>query len=126
MRAGRSDIDGVICCNLAGHLEENKLAQLKRIVVRPTPTAHTRHSSHTPPTPAPSPPAGPAALSWFVPSQDATGAKVVLSTDWRRQAPLKKILLQVAPLAPHAQQPSLSRRAVPGAARALHRPRLDN
>jgi hypothetical protein len=26
------DIDGVICCNMVGHLEENKLAELKRIV----------------------------------------------------------------------------------------------
>eukprot|EP00965_Chrysotila_dentata_P233518 6199634-Pleurochrysis_carterae.AAC.1 len=42
------DIDGVICCNYNGHLEEPKLAQLKRIV-------------------------------------EETGAKVVLSTDWRRQ-----------------------------------------
>mmetsp|Transcript_11833 Transcript_11833/g.19932 ORF Transcript_11833/g.19932 Transcript_11833/m.19932 type:complete len:340 (+) Transcript_11833:66-1085(+) len=52
------DIDGVICCNMNGVLEEQKLTQLKRIV-------------------------------------DATGAKVVLSTDWRRQAPLKKQLHQV-------------------------------
>ena len=43
------DIDGVICCNMNGHLEEPKLQQLRRIV-------------------------------------EATGAKVVLSTDWRRQA----------------------------------------
>jgi len=49
------DIDGVICCNMNGHLEEPKLQQLRRIV-------------------------------------EATGAKVVLSTDWRRQAPLKKQL----------------------------------
>ena len=26
------DIDGVICCNMVGHLEETKLAELKRIV----------------------------------------------------------------------------------------------
>lgn len=47
------DVDGVVCCNLAGRLEENKLAQLSRIV-------------------------------------RATCAKVVLSTDWRRQAQLKR------------------------------------
>ncbi|KAL1499876.1 hypothetical protein AB1Y20_012559 [Prymnesium parvum] len=47
------DIDGVICCNLVGRLEEEKMLQLKRIV-------------------------------------DATGAKIVLSTDWRRQMQLKR------------------------------------
>ena len=47
------DIDGVICCNLAGRLEDNKLAQLQRVV-------------------------------------QATSAKVCLSTDWRRQAQLKR------------------------------------
>ena len=47
------DIDGVICCNMAGRLEENKLAVLKTIC-------------------------------------QATDAKVVLSTDWRRQAQLKR------------------------------------
>eukprot|EP00617_Octactis_speculum_P026073 CAMPEP_0185747748 /NCGR_PEP_ID=MMETSP1174-20130828/6387_1 /TAXON_ID=35687 /ORGANISM="Dictyocha speculum, Strain CCMP1381" /LENGTH=184 /DNA_ID=CAMNT_0028423073 /DNA_START=94 /DNA_END=648 /DNA_ORIENTATION=+ len=41
------DIDGVICCNFDGRLEEERLAQLGRVV-------------------------------------DATGAKVVLSSDWRR------------------------------------------
>jgi len=47
------DIDGVICCNMTGRLEDNKLDELKRIV-------------------------------------SATSAKVVLSTDWRRQAQLKR------------------------------------
>ena len=47
------DIDGVICCNMAGRLEEQKLANLNDIV-------------------------------------KATQAKVVLSTDWRRQANLKR------------------------------------
>ena len=47
------DIDGVICCNLAGRLEESKLLALHEIV-------------------------------------KATSAKVVLSTDWRRQAQLKR------------------------------------
>ena len=47
------DIDGVICCNNAGKLEESKLSELKRIV-------------------------------------QATNAKVVLSTDWRRKAALKQ------------------------------------
>ena len=47
------DIDGVICCNMAGRLEENKLAVLNQIC-------------------------------------KATSAKVVLSTDWRRQAQLKR------------------------------------
>ena len=47
------DIDGVICCNGVGRLEEPKLKQLQRVA-------------------------------------EATGAKVVLSTDWRRQAPLKR------------------------------------
>ncbi len=49
------DIDGVICCNMVGTLEEPKLAQLQRIC------QHTQ-------------------------------AKVVLSTDWRRQPALKKQL----------------------------------
>ena len=47
------DIDGVICCNMAGRLEEGKLAVLNSVA-------------------------------------KATGAKVVLSTDWRRQAQLKR------------------------------------
>ena len=47
------DIDGVICCNMAGRLEENKLAVLNQVC-------------------------------------KATSAKVVLSTDWRRQAQLKR------------------------------------
>jgi hypothetical protein len=47
------DIDGVICCNMAGRLEESKLAVLNTVA-------------------------------------KATGAKVVLSTDWRRQAQLKR------------------------------------
>lgn len=47
------DIDGVICCNMAGRLEETKLLNLKEII-------------------------------------KATQAKVVLSTDWRRQANLKR------------------------------------
>jgi len=47
------DIDGVICCNMMGRLEDNKMMQLRRIV-------------------------------------EATGAKIVLSTDWRRQAQLKR------------------------------------
>jgi hypothetical protein len=47
------DIDGVICCNMAGRLEENKLQCLNDIC-------------------------------------KATAAKVVLSTDWRRQAQLKR------------------------------------
>jgi hypothetical protein len=47
------DIDGVICCNMAGRLEEAKLATLAEIVRAPQ-------------------------------------AKVVLSTDWRRQAQLKR------------------------------------
>ena len=47
------DIDGVICCNMAGRLEESKLEVLNEIV-------------------------------------KATAAKVVLSTDWRRQAVLKR------------------------------------
>ena len=47
------DIDGVICCNMAGRLEESKLAVLNAVV-------------------------------------KATDAKVVLSTDWRRQAQLKR------------------------------------
>jgi len=47
------DIDGVICCNFQGNLEEPKLAQLKRVA-------------------------------------SATGAKVVLSSDWRRKLPLKQ------------------------------------
>lgn len=47
------DIDGVICCNMAGRLEENKLAVLNAVC-------------------------------------KATSAKVVLSTDWRRQAQLKR------------------------------------
>ena len=46
------DIDGVICCNTSGKLEETKLAELKRIVQQ-------------------------------------TGAKIVLSSDWRRQPALK-------------------------------------
>lgn len=50
------DIDGVICCNMVGRLEENKLAVLSHIVRK-------------------------------------TGAKVVLSTDWRRQPQLKKQLV---------------------------------
>ena len=47
------DIDGVICCNMAGRLEESKLAILAEVVKK-------------------------------------TQAKVVLSTDWRRQANLKR------------------------------------
>ena len=47
------DIDGVICCNMAGRLEESKLAVLNQVC-------------------------------------KATQAKVVLSTDWRRQAQLKR------------------------------------
>jgi len=47
------DIDGVICCNMSGRLEEAKLNELKGVV-------------------------------------QATSAKVVLSTDWRRQAQLKR------------------------------------
>jgi hypothetical protein len=47
------DIDGVICCNMAGRLEESKLAILADVVKK-------------------------------------TQAKVVLSTDWRRQANLKR------------------------------------
>ena len=47
------DIDGVICCNSFGRLEENKLQLLKSVV-------------------------------------DSTGAKVVLSTDWRRWPKLKQ------------------------------------
>ena len=47
------DIDGVICCNMAGRLEESKLEVLNEIV-------------------------------------KATAAKVVLSTDWRQQAVLKR------------------------------------
>ena len=47
------DIDGVICCNFVGCLQNEKLAQLKRIC-------------------------------------KATGAKVVLSSDWRRTEPLKQ------------------------------------
>jgi len=47
------DIDGVICCNMAGRLEEPKLATLQGVI-------------------------------------RATGAKVCLSTDWRRQANLKR------------------------------------
>ena len=47
------DIDGVICCNMAGRLEESKLAVLNQVA-------------------------------------KATQAKVVLSTDWRRQAQLKR------------------------------------
>ena len=47
------DIDGVICCNHHGELEEAKLANLRIMA-------------------------------------EATGAKVVLSSDWRRQRPLKQ------------------------------------
>jgi len=47
------DIDGVICCNMVGRLEDAKMAQLRRVV-------------------------------------EATGAKIVLSTDWRRQLQLKR------------------------------------
>lgn len=46
------DIDGVVCCNFRGELEEPKLKLVKRIV-------------------------------------DASGAKVVLSSDWRRRHALK-------------------------------------
>ena len=48
-----TQIDGVICCNMAGRLEESKLSVLNSVC-------------------------------------KATDAKVVLSTDWRRQAQLKR------------------------------------
>ena len=51
------DIDGVICCNRQGQLQELQLAQLSRMC-------------------------------------QATGAKVVLSSDWRRVRRLKEIVQQ--------------------------------
>ena len=50
------DIDGVICCNNEGVLEQSKLELLRQVV-------------------------------------DATGAKIVLSTDWRRIPKLKQLLI---------------------------------
>ena len=50
------DIDGVICCNNEGVLEQQKLDLLRQVV-------------------------------------DATGAKIVLSTDWRRIPKLKQLLI---------------------------------
>ena len=47
------DLDGVICCNFHGELEESKLLQLKRVV-------------------------------------DASAAKVVMSSDWRRKPELRQ------------------------------------
>ena len=49
------DVDGVICCNGQGRLEEDKLARIRRVCTE-------------------------------------TGAKVVLSTDWRRDATLKQVI----------------------------------
>jgi len=100
------DIDGVICCNMVGHLEETKLAELSRIVTatgaKVSATAlFTRLSvwhdmtdcrrgptgcavSHGPPTPS---------GSLFDPRSPLS--QVVLSTDWRRHAHLKKQLRDV-------------------------------
>lgn len=98
------DIDGVICCNMVGHLEENKLAELKRIVretgakARPAPLTRAALIAvlHGPPrrTEGMSGPF-PRALAGHVaatPSPVRPRSQVVLSTDWRRQAPLKKQL----------------------------------
>ena len=57
MRAIFLDIDGVICCNNFGRLEDRKLQLLRQVVQQ-------------------------------------TGAKIVLSTDWRRVPKLKSQLIQ--------------------------------
>ena len=56
MRAIFLDIDGVICCNQYGRLEDRKLQLLRKVVKE-------------------------------------TGAKIVLSTDWRRIPKLKQLLV---------------------------------
>ena len=53
MRVLFLDIDGVLCCNMQGVIEGDKVAHLRSVI-------------------------------------DATGAKVVLSTDWRRSSRLKE------------------------------------
>jgi hypothetical protein len=79
------DIDGVICCNMVGHLEENKLAELKRIVDETGAKVRHHHLKYLP------------SIDWNEPLTHTFSPfpQVVLSTDWRRQAHLKKQLREV-------------------------------
>ena len=74
------DIDGVICCNAIGRLEEEKLQRLRSCAMH-TPPLTPIPRALTPPTPHCS-------------VVSRTGAKVVLSTDWRRDVTLKSTLIK--------------------------------